>query len=93
MSALLANILMKNVVLTLDVVAALVVDIETTFFKDFEAMYNVLDLYSWPLTRGNYKGNDVDKFHKSCNKKEQIQGNDHKAHLGVVCTIKTSKFA
>ena len=84
---------MENVLLTFCMVAVVVVDIESTFLKDFEMMCSVLDLHFWPLARGNHKGNGVEKYHRFLNKTATIQGNNHGTHDGVERTVKTSQFA
>ena len=56
-------------------------------------MYNILNLHFWALTKGNPKGNGVEKDRKYLTKTATIEGNDHLTHLGVKRTVETSQFA
>ena len=55
---------MEQVILTFGMVAVVVVDTDSRFRSTFEAMCKLLKLTFWPLSRGNHKGNSVERYHR-----------------------------
>ena len=46
----------------------------------------------WALSRGNHKGNSVEKFHRFLNKTQTIVGQDRGTHLSFIENSKTSQY-
>ena len=55
----LAKLFMEEVVLSYGMIAILVVDADSWFNGNFEAMCKILRITSWQLSRRNHKGNRV----------------------------------
>ena len=62
------RLFMEDVILKYGICAVVVVDDGSSFKGTFENMCTILDITYWPLSRGNHKGNSVEKFHRFLNK-------------------------
>ena len=92
-SSHLAIVFTREVIMTFGMVAVLVVDADSKFLKDFEIMCQILRIHLWPLSRGNHKGNSVERFHRFLNKTQTIRGNDRGTHQIFFENAKTTQFA
>jgi len=54
---------MEQVLLNFGMVAVVVVDADGRFRNTFEATRKMLKLSFWLLSRGNHKGNSVERYH------------------------------
>ena len=61
-------------------VVVVVVDADSWFQSNFDAMCKLLKLTFWPLSRGNHKGNSVERYHRFLNKTQTISGQDRGTH-------------
>ena len=84
---------MEQVVLAYGMTAVVVVDDGSTYKGLFRDMCTALKLTLWPLSRGNHKGNSVEKYHRFLNKTQAIAGSDRGTHLTLVQNTKTSQYA
>ena len=89
----LARLFMENVVLSFGMVAVVVVDADSKFLNDFKTMCDVLKITFWPLSRGNHKGNSVERYHRFLNKTQTIVGQDRGTHHTFLQNMKTSQYA
>ena len=89
----LSRIFMEQVVLNFGMVAIVVVDADSRFRSTFEAMCKTLKLTFWPLSRGNHKGNSVERYHRFLNKTQTICGQDRGTHEVFHQNVKTSQYA
>ena len=55
---------MEQVMLMFGMVSVVVVDVDSPFRSTFEVIRKVLKLIFWPLSRGNHKGNSVERYHR-----------------------------
>ena len=62
-SFLFAKKYMEHVVLTFDMVAVVVVDINSKFLGFLKEICHILDITFHALARGNHKGLTVERFH------------------------------
>ena len=92
-SEALSKIFIEQVILTFGMVAVVVVDADNRFRSTFEAMCKLLKLTFWPLSRGNHKGNSVERYHRFLNKTQTISGQDRGTHEVFHQNIKTSQYA
>ena len=60
-SEILGKLLMDKVIFIFEMVAVVVVDADSNFLHLFEEMCKSLGFKFWPLSRGNHKGNSVEK--------------------------------
>ena len=67
-SDMLSKLFMKQVVFIFDMAAVVVVYTDSKFLHLFEEMCEVLGFKFWPLSRGNYKGNSVERYHRFLSK-------------------------
>ena len=74
-------------------VAVVVVDADSKFLHLFKNMCQQLDFIFWPLSRGNHKGNSVEKYHRLLNKTQTIVGADMGTHFSFIENSKTSQYA
>ena len=72
---------MENVVLTFGIVDVIVLDADSKFLGVFKTTCVALNIYSWPLSRVNHKGNSVEKYRRFLNKTQAIVGQDHGSHV------------
>ena len=70
-------------------VAIVVVDANNRFRSTFEDLCKMLKLTFWPLSRGNHKGNSVERYHCFPNKIHTISGLDRRAYAFPHQNIKT----
>ena len=80
---------MEQVILTFGMVAVVVVDTDSRFRSTFEAMCKLLKLIFWPLSRGNHKGNSVERYHRFLNKTQTISG---QVEERMRCSIRILKY-
>ena len=71
---------MEQVMLMFGMVSVVVVDVDSPFRSTFEVIRKVLKLIFWPLSRGNHKGNSVERCHRFLNKTQTISGQDRGTH-------------
>ena len=83
-AALLAKAFMENVILSFGVCSVVVIDADSKFCGEFEAMCTILKIIVWPLARGNHKGLSVERYHRFLNKTQTIVGNDRGTHLSFL---------
>ena len=86
----LAQLFMKNIVLSFEIVAVIVMDASSKFSNIFEAMCEILKVYFWPLSRGNHKGNSVEQYHEFLNKTQAIVGQARGTYSTFCQNIMTS---
>ena len=67
-SANFAILFMKQVVLSFDILALVVVDADSKFLLIYKEICAALDIKFWPLSRGNHKGMIVEHYHRLLNK-------------------------
>ena len=75
-----SKISMEQVVLTCGMVALVVVDADSRFQSTFEVICKLLKRISWPLSRGNQKGNSIERYHRFLNKTQTISGENRGTH-------------
>ena len=73
-------------------VAVVVVDANSLFRSTFEAIYKLLKLKFWPLSRGKHRGNSIERYHRFLNKNQTISGQDRGTHEVFHQNIKTSQY-
>ena len=56
-------------------------------------MCKLLKLTFWPLSRGNHKGNSVERYHRFLNKTQTISGQNRGTYEVFHQNIKTSQYA
>ena len=71
----------------------MVVDADSRFRSTFEAMCKLLKLTFWSISRGNHKGNSVERYHSFLNKTQTIRGQDRGMYEVFHQNIKTSQYA
>ena len=81
---------MEQVILNFGMVAVVVVDNDNRFRITFEDMCKILKLTFWPLSRGNHKGNSVERYHRFLDKPQTISGQDRESNAVYHQNIKTS---
>ena len=84
---------MENVVISFGIVAILIVNVESWFKSVFKDMYAAPGIIYCTLTRGNYKGTSVEKYHRFLNKTQVIAGQDRGTHGVFLQNAKTSQYA
>lgn len=72
-SEIFGKLFMELVVFTFGMVAVVVVDVDCKFLHLFMEMCKSLGFKFWPLSRGNHKGNSVEKYHRCLNKTQTIR--------------------
>ena len=92
-AAHLAQLFMADVVLTFGMCSVVVIDDGSSFKGVFIQMCRTLDITHWVLSRGNHKGNSVEKYHRFLNKTQAISGNDRGTHDVYIQNAKTSQYA
>ena len=92
-AANLAQLFMKDVVLSFGMCSVVVVDDGSTFKHVFKLMCNALSITYWCLSRGNHRGNSVERYHRFLNKTQAIAGNDRGTHQVYIQNAKTSQYA
>ena len=87
------ELFMEEVLLNFGMCAVIVIDYDSTFKGTFQKMCDPLKIIYWWISRGNYKGNSVKKFHQFLNKTQNITGGDQGTHGGFIRNAKTSQYA
>ena len=64
----LPSLFMKQVVLSFGMVSVVVVDADSKFFQIYKEICTALDIKFWPLSRGNHKGMNMERYHMFLNK-------------------------
>ena len=77
----LAQLFMSDVVLTFSICSVVVIDNGSIFKGVFITMCSKLDLTYWCLSRGNHRGDSVERYHRFLNKTQAITGNDRGNHV------------
>ena len=90
---MLGKLFLENVVFTFGMVAVVVVDADSKFLGMFEEMCKAFGFKFWALSRGNHKGNGVEKYHRFLNKTQTIVGQERGTHLSFIENCKTSQYA
>ena len=90
---MLGKLFLENVVFTFGMVSVVVVDAESKFLGMFEEMCKAFGFKFWALSRGNHKGNRVEKYHRFLNKTQTIVGQERGTHLSFIENCKTSQYA
>ena len=88
-AAHLAQLFMANIVLSFEMVSVVVIDDGSSFKGVFIKMCTKLGVTYWCLSRGNHKGNSVEKYHRFLNKTQAISGNDRGTHDVCILNAKT----
>ena len=88
-----AQMFMSAVVLTFGMCSVVVIDDVGSFKVVFIAMCEVFHIIYWCLSRGNHKGNSVERYHRFINKTQAIVGNDRGTHDVYIQNSKTSQYA
>ena len=89
---LLGKIFIEQVVFTFGLVAVVVVDIDSKCMSVFEDICNCFLFIFWPLSRRNYKGLSVERYHRFLNKTQIIIGHDCGTHQSFIENSKTSQY-
>ena len=92
-SEMLGKLFMEQAVFTFGMVAVVVMDADSNFLGLFEEMCRALGLKCWPLSRGNHKGNSVEKYQRFLDKTQTIVGEDRGTHHSFIENSKTSQYA
>ena len=92
-AANLAKLFMADVVLSFGMCSVVVIDDGSSFKSVFIAMCDCLRIVYWCLSRGNHKGNSVERYHRFLNKTQAIAGNDRGTHDVYIQNAKTSQYA
>ena len=89
----LAQLFMKDLVLTFGMVAVVIVDADSKFVKEFEQMCTALKIRFWPLEGENNNSMQVECYHRLLNKTQTIVGQDRGTHESFIQNSKTSQNA
>jgi len=73
--------------------SVVVVDDGSTFKHVFKLMCEALSIIYWCLSRGNHRGNSVERYHRFLNKTQAIAGNDRGTHQVYIQNAQTSQYA
>ena len=92
-AASLAKIFVKDVIMNFGMCSVVVIDDGSTFKNAFMDMCKKLRLHYWCLSRGNHKGNSVERYHRFLNKTQTINGNDRGTNTCYIENAKTSQYA
>ena len=92
-SEYLSQLFMEQVILIFGMVAMVLVDAVSWFQSTFEAICKLLKLIFWLLSRGDHKGNSVERHYIFLNKTQTISGQDRGTHEMFHQNIKTSQYA
>ena len=92
-SSTFAQIFMSEVVLSFGMCSMVVIDDGSTFKSVFILMCTELKTNFWCLSRGNHRGNSVERYHRFRNKTQAIAGTDRGTHFVILQTAKTSQYA
>ena len=91
-AARLAQLLMKDVVLSFGMCSVIVIDYGSSFMQAFKLMCEALAITYWCLSRGNHRGKLVERYHCFLNKTQAIAGNDRGTHKVYIQNGKTSQY-
>ena len=83
----------EHVIMTFNMVAVTVVDVNSLFLKDFEKICTILCIHFCPLYRDKHKGNNTERSHRFLNKTQTIGGNDRGTQKCFLKNAKTTQFA
>ena len=89
----LATLFMSSIILNFGMCYVVRVDNGSNFKGVFIDMCKILKITHWGLSRGNHKGNAVEKYHRFLNKTQTIHGNDKGKHEVFFQNAKISQFA
>ena len=89
----LAKIFMANIVLMFGICFVVVVDDGSSFKSTFIDMCIQVKIHYWCLSRGNHKGNSVERYHRFLNKTQAIVGNDRGTNSTFEQNAKVSQYA
>ena len=92
-AANLAQMFCADVIFSFGMCSVVVVDDGSSFKNVFMDMCKRLGLTYWVLSRGNHKGNSVERYHRFLNKTQAIAGNDRGTHDVYIQNAKTSQYA
>ena len=89
---ILVRIFMSEVVMTFGMYSVVIIDDNRPFKYVFIIMCEVIKLGYWCLSRGNYCGNYVERYHCFLNKTQVMAGNDRGTHTVILKNTKTSQY-
>ena len=89
-AAHLAQLFMADVILSFGMCSVVVIDDGSSFETVFKLMCEALGITYWCLSRGNHRGNSVERYHRFLNKTQAIAGNDRGTHKVYIQNAKTS---
>ena len=84
---------MSEVVLTFGMCSVVAIDDGSTFKSVFILMCTTLKINFWCLSRGNHRGNSVERYHRFLNKIQAIAGTGRGTHSVNLQNAKTSQYA
>ena len=84
---------MEEVFLNFGTCAVIVIDYVSTFKGIFQTICKAPKITYWCISRGNHKGNSVEKNCRFLNKTQKITGGDQVTHADFIQNAKTSQHA
>ena len=79
-TASLAQIFVSDVIINFRVYSVVLIDDGSTFKSVFVGICNSLNINNWCLSRGNHRGNLVERYHRFLNKTQAINSNNRGTH-------------
>ena len=76
----LGKLFMAEVIFAYGMCSVVVIDDGSSFKGVFILMCTKLGITYWCLSRGNHRGNSVERYHRFLNKTQAIAGNDRVTH-------------